>query len=125
MLNFNSILLSTDDPKRLAGFYSKVFEKEPDMNEDGYKGFMVGGCFLTIGFHGKIHGENPNPERVIFNFETKDVKGEFERIKGLGAKVVAKPYEMKPAWIATLMDPDGNYFQLITPWEGGGNNEQQ
>jgi len=21
-------------------------------------------------------------------------------------------------WIATLSDPDGNYFQLTTPWEG-------
>ena len=44
---------------------------------------------------------------------------EFERIKAIdGAKVVKEPYEMQGSWIATLSDPDGNYFQLMTPWEG-------
>lgn len=118
MLNFNSILLSTEDPKKLADFYSKVFEKKPDMDEEQYKGFLVGCCFLSIGFHDKIHGKSPNPDRILFNFETKDVRSEFERIKNIeGVTVIAQPYEMKPAWIATLADPDGNYFQLITPWE--------
>ncbi len=119
MLNFNSILLSTENVKKLSDFYSKVFDKKPDMDEETYKGFLVGNCFLSIGFHDKVKGKSQNPERVIFNFETNDVKGEFERINKLGATVIAKPYEMKPAWIATFADPDGNYFQLITPWDGG------
>ena len=55
-----------------------------------------------------------------FDFETRDVKGEFERIKKLGAAVVAEPYHpaVEPkAMIATFADPDNNYFQLVTPWE--------
>ena len=123
MLNFNSILLSTEDVNKLSDFYSKVFEKKPDMDEKTYKGFLVVSCFLSIGFHDKIHGKNPNPDRVLFNFETKEVKGEFARIEKIdGAKVIAKPYEIgdenSKAWIATFADPDGNYFQLITPWNG-------
>jgi predicted enzyme related to lactoylglutathione lyase len=54
----------------------------------------------------------------MFNFETSDVKSEFERMKGLGAKVVAEPYSMgdEPDFlIATLADPDGNYFQVVSP----------
>ena len=54
------------------------------------------------------------------NFETKDVKEEFDRIKELGAHVIAEPYKMgedSEGWIATFADPDGNYFQLMTPWE--------
>lgn len=119
MLNFNSILLSSENPKKLTDFYKKVFEKKPDMDEDKYSGFLVGSCFFSIGPHDKVHGKNSNPERVLFNFETKDVKKEFERIKGLGGKVVAKPYQMEgwDGWIATFADPDGNYFQLMTPWE--------
>jgi predicted enzyme related to lactoylglutathione lyase len=117
MLNFNSILLSSEDHKALAEFYKKVFQKDPEMEYESYIGFLVGSCFLSIGAHDKIHGKNPNPERILFNFETKDVKGEFERIKAIGAKVIAKPYQMQEAWIATLADPDGNYFQLMTPWE--------
>ncbi len=119
MLNFNSILLSSEKPKDMVDFYRQVFDKKPDMEEHGYTGFMVGSCFLTIAAHDKVHGKNSNPERVIFNFESKDVKGEFERIKGLGAEVIAEPYQMDgmEGWIATFADPDGNYFQLLPPWE--------
>jgi predicted enzyme related to lactoylglutathione lyase len=56
---------------------------------------------------------------VILNFETKEVKDEFERIKGAGATVVKEPYEIEGMWIATFADPDGNYFQLMSPWEEG------
>lgn len=56
----------------------------------------------------------------MFNFETSDVEGEFERLVGLGAKAVAKPYhpgEDPKGLVATLEDTDGNYFQLLTPME--------
>ncbi len=116
-LNFNSILLSSEDPKKLTSFYGKVVEKKPDMDDGGYTGFLIGHCFLTIGPHDKVHGKSSNPERVLFNFETKDVNKEFKRIKDLGARVITEPYKMGPAWITTFADPDGNYFQLMTPWE--------
>lgn len=119
MLNLNSLLLSSEDVKKLASFYEKVLEKKPDMDEGGYIGFLAGKTFLTLGPHEKVNGKSPNPERMIFNFETTDVKKEFERIKDIGGKVVAKPYQMGDSdmWIATFADPDGNYFQLATPWE--------
>src|SRR3982750_3794561 len=113
MLNFNSVLLSTEDVNKLANFYEKVFEKKPDMNEETYKGFSVGSCFLSIGFHDKIHGAAKDSDRILFNFETNDVKGEFERVSKItGVKVVKEPYAMGEGgefWIATLADPDGNY----------------
>ena len=121
MLNFNSILLSSENYKNLVKFYKKVFEKEPDMNDDNYAGFMVGSCFLSIGAHDKIKGKNTNPERVLFNFETNEVQKEFDRIKQIeGVKVIAEPYSMgenNKFWIATFADPVNNFFQLITPWE--------
>ena len=42
---------------------------------------------------------------------------EFKRIEKTGATVIKEPYEMQGAMIATFADPDGNYFQLMTPWE--------
>jgi predicted enzyme related to lactoylglutathione lyase len=36
-------------------------------------------------------------------------------MKELGAIVIRAPYEMSGGWIATLADPDGNYFQLVSP----------
>lgn len=121
MLNFNSILLFSENPKELAEFYKKVFEKEPEMEDEGYTGFLVGNGFITIGHHDRVQGKSSNPERILLNFETEDVENEFERIKDLGTTVIAEPYhpgEMSDMWIATFADPDGNYFQLMTPYKG-------
>jgi predicted enzyme related to lactoylglutathione lyase len=60
-------------------------------------------------------GAAKDPGRIMLNFETAQVKEEFERIKALGAVVIAEPYAIGEGWIATLADPDGNYFQLMLP----------
>jgi predicted enzyme related to lactoylglutathione lyase len=119
MLNLNSLLVFSDQPEKLRDFYIKILGKKPDMDDGGYYGFLIGQCFLTIGPHDKVKGKNKSPDRILFNFETEDVKGEFGRIKGLGAQVVAEPYQMDgmSGWIATFADPDGNYFQLLPPWK--------
>ena len=104
-------------PKVLGEFYEKVFQKKPDMQEKEWYGWMVGACFLGVGHHSKMKGMTKDPGRVMFNLETKEVKEEFERIKKLGTKVIKEPYEIQGAWIATFADPDGNYFQLMSPWE--------
>jgi predicted enzyme related to lactoylglutathione lyase len=121
MLNLSSIMIGTENSKTLAEFYEKVLQKKPDMVDGEWYGFAAGSTFITFGTHDKVKGKSAQPERIIFNFETTDVKGEFERIKALGAQVIKEPYEMgeegNMAMIATLADPDGNYFQLMTPWE--------
>jgi uncharacterized glyoxalase superfamily protein PhnB len=38
-----------------------------------------------------VTGKNQQPGRIMLNFETSDVTGEFERIKAAGAEVVAEP----------------------------------
>jgi len=120
MLNLNSTLVFSEEPKKLADFYTKVFQKKPDWSEGKCYGFMVGQGHFTTCPHDKVHGRNSNPERIMVNFETRDVRGEFDRVKKLGASVVTEPYspdEDPEGEIATLSDPDGNYFQLVTPWE--------
>jgi predicted enzyme related to lactoylglutathione lyase len=117
MLHFNSLLLFSEAPKKLADFYREVLARGPKQEEE-YSIFDEGACALVIGPHSKVHGQNRNPDRIIINFETNEVKGEFERLKKLGAKVIAEPYQMgdnQDFWIATLADPDGNYFQLVSP----------
>jgi len=123
-MNFNSILIGSEDPKRLADYYTKLFG-EPGWNEGGYVGWMIGSGFVTVGPHSEIHGSNAQPGRLIWNIESADVQGDFERLKAAGAIVVREPYSMSaadapadaPDRIATLSDPDGNYFQLMSPME--------
>jgi len=118
MLDLNSIMLGTSQIEVMASFYEKVFGKAGDMVEDGWHGWQVGSCFIGIGTHSEVKDSAKEPARIMFNLSTKEVKEEFDRIKDIeGVKVIKEPYEMGGAWIATLADPDGNFFQLMTPWE--------
>ncbi len=121
-LNLNNIMLGSEDPKALADFYSKVLgAPNPDWSDEanGWFGFRAGDGSLAIGPHSEVKGKSPQPGRIMLNFSTDDVKGEFERVSALGAEVVAEPYAPGGdggMLLCTFADPDGNYFQLSTPW---------
>lgn len=118
-MNFNSILIGSADPGRLTEYYSRLFG-EPAFAEGGYTGWQIGSGWVTIGPHDQVSGKNAQPGRLIWNVETADVRGEFERMKAAGAIVVREPYTMDEdatdsGFIATFADPDDNYFQLMSP----------
>ena len=119
MFNLNSVMIGTKQPKVLAAFYEKVLGQPAGMvdEENGFFGWQAGAAYLSILDHSEMVGRTKDPGRIMFNFETPQVKEEFERIKALGGVVIKEPYEMEGGWIATLADPDGNYFQLVSPME--------
>jgi predicted enzyme related to lactoylglutathione lyase len=116
-MNLNGILIGSEDPKRLTDYYAKLFGP-PRLDEGGYTGWQIGTGWLTIGHHDQVTGRSAHPGRVIWNIETADVRGEFEKMKAAGATVVREPYgvgDTDEGLIATLADPDDNYFQLMSP----------
>ena len=122
-MNFNSILIGSADPQALVDYYTKLFGK-PAFSDGGYSGWQIGTGFVTVGPHSEVTGKSAQPGRLIWNIETKDVAGDFERLKAAGAIVVRAPYsfeegpaESSAVSIATLADPDDNYFQLVSPMD--------
>lgn len=117
-LNLNSIMIGSGEPEALAAFYERVLGKAADMSDavQGFWSWQVGSANFSVMQHSEVKGRAKEPARLIFNLETSQVKEEFERIKAAaGATVIREPYELGGGWIATLADPDGNYFQLVTP----------
>ena len=117
MLDLNTVMLGSEDPQALSAFYTKVLG-EPGWQDDGYTGWQAGSTWLMIGAHSEVKGRNEMPGRIMVNFETTDVQGEFERIKAAGARVEREPYapdEETEMWLATFEDPDGNFFQIGSP----------
>ena len=112
------VMIGTERPDALGEFYAGVFGRPADMKEGAWHTWQFAGTWLSIGEHSEVKGEAAQPQRVIVNLEAPDVKAEFDRIRTAGATVVKEPYELEGMWIATLADPDGNYFQLMSPWEG-------
>ncbi len=110
----------------MVEYYTKLFG-EPSGSDGGYTWWQIGTGGFTVGEHSEVKGTNEMPGRIIWNIETTDVKGDFERLKAAGATVVLEPYSPggpteggEPAEgpemsVATFADPDGNYFQLVSP----------
>ncbi len=122
-MDFNSILIGSDDPARLVEYYTKLLGA-PAFSDGGYTAWQVGAGWVTL--RAALRGQGramPSPAGLIWNIETKDVKGDFERMKAAGAIVVREPYDfdadgqITTTSIATFADPDGNYFQLMSPFE--------
>jgi predicted enzyme related to lactoylglutathione lyase len=117
-MNLNSLLIGSEHPQQLKDYYSKLFGKPTWDESGGYFGWRLGTGAVTFGPHDQVKGKNREPGRVLWNIETADVKGEFAKLKAAGAIVVREPYKPDQAsemWIATLSDPDNNYFQLMSP----------
>jgi predicted enzyme related to lactoylglutathione lyase len=92
---------------------------EPGFRDGEWWGWENGGGIM-IGNHSEVHGASAQPQRIMLSFEVDDVKATFEAITGFGATVIAEPYQPDDGmdnWLATFADPDGNYFQLMSPWE--------
>ncbi len=119
MLNLNSIMIGTTQPKVLAAYYEKVLGRPAEMvdEEYGFYGWQVGSGYLSVMQHSEMAGNAKDPGRIMLNFETTQVNEEFERIRTAapGGTVIRAPYEIGGGWVATLADPEGNYFQLVTP----------
>jgi predicted enzyme related to lactoylglutathione lyase len=120
-MNLNSILIGSEDPQRLADFYTKLFG-EPAWNQGGYIGWLIGSGSITVGPHDQVSGKNAQPGRIIWNIESADVKGDFDRFRAAGATVIKDPYNPgepgdESGLIATFADPDDTYFQLMSPMQ--------
>ncbi len=121
-LSLESIMLGSEHPRKLADFYTEVLgAPNPEWSDEanGWFGFQAGNGGLVIGPHSEVKGKSPQPGRIMLNFSTSEVRGEFERLRALGAEVIAEPYEPGGGagmLMCTFADPDGNFFQLLTPW---------
>ena len=116
-MNLNNVMIGTEDAPKLAAFYTKMFG-DPAWDEGGYTGWQIGTGGLMVGPHDQVKGTNAEPGRLMFNIESADVRADFERLSTAGATVVAEPYapsDEAEVLVATLADPDVNYFHLVSP----------
>jgi predicted enzyme related to lactoylglutathione lyase len=106
-----SILLASTHPDRLRAWYEHAFNVRADA--DGFLQF--GDVGVLIDGRDDVTDRNPQPVRVIINLHVNNAHATAEHLDSLGATWLAK-LEYRPAtglWFATVIDPDGNYVQII------------
>lgn len=113
-----SILLGTADPHRLRAWYTAALAPG-----DAGGGFtevtptMFAGTFgdtsLLIDGRSDVAGTNPEPGRVVLNFHVDDARAVAEHLDSLGVTWLVALEERAGGLFGTLVDPDGNYVQII------------
>ncbi|NUW44175.1 hypothetical protein HT134_29235 [Nonomuraea rhodomycinica] len=72
-----------------------------------------GAFHLIIDNRKDIGDRNPEPGRMILNFEVPDARAVVARMEELGASWVAELEDRDGSLFATVLDPDGNYVQIL------------
>lgn len=109
----DSMLLASTDPDRLAAWYVAALEPDTDTKVDNYRVLEFGGFHVLIDRRSDVGDANPEPARVIFNFDVPDAKAIAARLDEMGATWIAELDDRDGSFFATAADPDGNYIQII------------
>ena len=105
----SSMLLGSTHPDRLKAWYLDGFQAEVD----GYGNLDLGGFGLVIERRDDVSDKSPEPGRMIVNFHVEDIQQVATHLNSLGVTWLVEPEDRGPGWFGTLVDPDGNYVQLI------------
>jgi hypothetical protein len=111
--SLDSILLASTDPERLGAWYAAALEPEEDTKVDSYRVLKFGSFYVLIDTRSDISDRNPEPGRVILNFDVADARAIAARLDGLGVQWLAELEDRDGSLFATAIDPDGNYVQII------------
>lgn len=110
-----SILLSSTKPERLRDWYTSAFSPrvERTPGDVAYDVLDFGGFYVMVDTRDDVGDINPEPGRMILNFEVDDARATADRINELGSGWLAELEDREGSWFGTAIDPDGNYVQLI------------
>jgi predicted enzyme related to lactoylglutathione lyase len=109
----SSILLSSTDPERLRTWYAGGLDPSDNADVDGYRILQFGGFHMMIDTRADVGEKNPEPGRMILNFDVSDARAVVARMNELGTSWLAELEDRDGSLFATAIDPDGNYVQII------------
>ncbi len=109
-LQLSSVIIATHDKARLKTFYHEVLEIP--YNAQGK--LESAGVIIHPALHSQVHGPPAEPFRVMLTFEVADIHAAAAELQARGVTFTRLPErEHWGGWLATFLDPDGNYLQLI------------
>lgn len=111
--SLDSILLASTNPERLGTWYVAALEPDDDTKVDTYRVLTFGGFHVLIDRRTDVSDTNPEPGRVVFNFDVADARAIAARLDDMGVKWLAELEDRGGSLFATAIDPDGNYVQII------------
>jgi predicted enzyme related to lactoylglutathione lyase len=111
--SLDSMLLSSTEPERLHDWYVAALDPAEISRMGEYRILRFGAVHLLIDTRTDIGERNPEPGRIILNFDVADARAVAARLDALGGEWLAPLEDRDGSYFATAIDPDGNYVQII------------
>ena len=116
MVLLAGVLISTGFERfpAMRRFYVEILRLPVRSDRAGFVNFDLGGGRLTVATHSEVSGSNATPARLMVNLRVEDIEAIHRRLSASGVRFVRTPEREKwGGMVATLVDPDGNYLQLL------------
>ncbi len=139
-MTLGTTYIFVSDIKKSVDFYSKLLQEKPrKVNDDRWVQFSNKIALYNKAYDAQIIEKDPS-ERfnkayiddfyrdagvrknnlVVFNFETDDLKSEYDRLKVLNIGEVSELMYVNvhmPYWYFNITDPDGNILEITGKYE--------
>jgi hypothetical protein len=109
----DSLLLASTDPDRLHAWYTGALAPDEDSQVGPYRVLRYGTFNLFLDQRDDVSATNPEPGRVVLNFDVADARAVVARLDALDATWLAELEDRDGNLFATAVDPDGNFVQII------------
>lgn len=111
-LRLGSVMIGTSDKERTKRFYHEILGIP--LNATGK--LVSQGVIIHPALHSAIHEHPLEPQRIMLTFDVEDIHQTASMLQQHGVTFIRQPaQEWWGGWIATFLDPDGNYLQLLQP----------
>ncbi len=110
-----TIMVGTDQIDAMTRFYGETLALER-VAKFRDPVFEAAGGFIRLLDHSEISGPTLEPARMQINLFVDDVSGEFQRVISNDPTIRVHRQPERESWggeVATLLDPDGNFVQLL------------
>ena len=110
-----TLMVGTDQIEAMTRFYGDTLELER-MARFRDPVFAAAGGFIRLLDHSAISGPTLEPARMQINLFVNDVSREFDRVMSADPGIRVHRQPERESWggeVATLLDPDGNFVQLL------------
>jgi len=108
-----SMLLASTDPEALRAWYVAALSPDEESTVDQYRILLFGDFYVMIDSRDDITDQNPEPGRMILNFDVDDARAVAARLDEMGVSWLSALEDRDGSLFGTAIDPDGNYVQII------------
>lgn len=111
--SLGSMLLASTDPERLHAWYAATLTPDDNANVNGYRVLKFGQFHVMIDSRSDVGDRNPEPGRMILNFDVADARAVAARFDDVGTTWLVPLEDRDGSLFGTAIDPDGNYVQIV------------